>query len=191
LVSVDWRNLVETEPVRKKSSTDWRLIIYEKLKNNVKNLNTDVQLVTPEYDNYIKGDTIENSKSNLCTLVKVIDKLEKCTSEYCCILGTELANFKYLHISNKCNDCINETDIYKVLDCKTCSSIKNKMKDCYSKMTDIIHKSRDCINFYIWIAKLCQKYPKFRHVAISTNDIKKVGYNYLQKMMCKDEALWT
>ena len=80
----------------------------------------------------------------------------------------------------KCNNCANETDIFKVLDCKTCSSVKNKMKDCCRKMNDIVDKSLDCINFYVWIAKLCKKCPKFKHVAISTYDVKKVG---LEKVM--------
>jgi len=46
-------------------------------------------------------------------------------------------------------------------------------------MKKIVNKSTEYINFYIWIAKLCKKYhrPKFKKVAISTNDVKKLGYS--------------
>ena len=79
-------------------------------------------------------------------MLKKIDKIECYKTEHCCILGTELANFKYLHIIKKCINCVNETDIFKVLECTGCNSVKNKMKDCYKKMkknskqVDGIHK---------------------------------------------------
>ena len=57
-------------------------------------------------------------------------------------------------------------------------------------MKKIVNKSTEYINFYIWLAKLCKKYPKFKHVAISTNDVKKLGYIYLDTMMARDVDLW-
>lgn len=72
--------------------------IYEKMKNNLKNLNLDAELTALEYVSYEKGETIEKSRSNLRSIVDKTDKLDECKSEHYCILGTEVANFKYLHI---------------------------------------------------------------------------------------------
>ena len=57
-------------------------------------------------------------------------------------------------------------------------------------MKKIVNKSTEYINFYIWLAKLSKKYPKFKKVEISTNDVTKLGYIYLHTMMSRDVDLW-
>jgi len=188
LVSVDWRSVVE--PPRKKPKTDEKLQIYLKLKNSLKNIDFTAILTTEEYESYERGKTIQSSTSNLHNIIKKIDKIDSCRSELYCILGLELANFKYLHVKNKCSNCVSEINIFKVSECTTCCSVKNKMQDCYREMRDIVNKSSDCINFYIWLSKLSTKFPKFKYVALSTNDVKKLGYAYLDIAMSTDKDLW-
>jgi len=101
------------------------------MKKNLQYIDLDAELI--DYDTYEIGNNIMKSTQNLHSIIKKIDKIECYKTEHCCILGTELANFKYLHIIKKCINCVNETDIFKVLDCTTCNSVKNKMKDCYKK----------------------------------------------------------
>jgi len=57
--------------------------MYEKIKNNLKNLNLDAELM--DYDSYEIGNNTEKSTNNLHSIIEKIYKLESCKTEHSCI----------------------------------------------------------------------------------------------------------
>ena len=171
---------------------DSKATVYEELKlNAARGSDCNRSPTDLNFDSYTKAITASESENNLQV---IMDKMlhNRCKkTEYYAILGTELANLKFLNIRSKCSSCSEATDMYIVLDCPTCNSRRNPSEPYYSTARNITKFSRDYINFLIAIGRLCRDYPKFLHVTMSTDDLKnKLGLRYLLMRMTQDGEFW-
>jgi len=120
--------------------------------------------------------------------LKTIDEHDSCGTEYCCILGFELANLKNLRLVNKCNTCYASEDILQTV-CRTCISINRKNLFTFNEQCKKLVLSKDYINFYINLAIIANSYPQFMCTTLPIRDIKN-NITYLRERMSSNISFW-
>ena len=171
-VLIDWRSITpekRTKVVRKVVNNRIKEKLYEELKSSVANETRNARSLPDDfsYATYVKTTSITDSEKKLKEVMDVISNNNRRKNEYYAILGIELANLKFLNIYDKCQLCVTETNMYKVLDCRTCNSKRNCMKYYYADVERITGFGKSYVNFLISVSKLCQEYPKLMFVTIS------------------------
>ena len=130
---IDWRSITpekRTKVVRNVGNNRIKEKLYEELKSSATNETRDARSLPDDfsYATYVKTTSITDSEKKLKEVIDVISNTNRKKNEYYAILGIELANLKFLNIYDKCQLCVTETNMYKVLDCRTCNSKRNCMK---------------------------------------------------------------
>ena len=164
--------------------------LYEKLKRTVFHTtgSSEDELV---YELYVKAESTTESENKIREIVYKISKNACKKTEFYAILGLELANLKFLNIHNKCCSCVEEADIYVALDCRKYNSKKNSTKAYYATVLRETQFGKAYVNFLIAFGKLCQLFPNFLNVTMTTDDINnKIGMLYLRQRMEQDAEFW-
>ena len=126
----------------------------------------------------LTDDPIQNRKL-LFKKIKNIDKMITAHklngTGYKCDLGAKLAEFKTPYHCNCYLYAIADTDAFVLLHCILCSNAngnKNNLKPFFNTVRESTGYSKVHINFLINMAKLANKYPKFKLTSMPTNEIK-------------------
>lgn len=114
------------------------------------------------------------------------------TLDGCGDFGDTLANFKYTHIKNRCDKCENVKDIFKVLQCKRCTSQKlNNIKPFYEKVKELNPKTygESRINLIIRVGYLWAKFPNFKYCSVSLDKLNDY-MKWIRERMITDRIFW-
>ena len=187
---VDWRNYQHgDQPAAKKSKSSTFEEFYNNLKDSIK-IN---DAVSEEFKEEDYKEPPENSQkcltriNNLSIIIKAHTRIHM---KYYYIMGSELAYAKFFVYCVKCNAHLNETVIYIVLSCKTCTdNNKQGISKFFKDIEKSVNYSKTHINFLIRISKLCKLYPKFKFNCTPLEAIKNNMKN-LEPKMKEDSEFW-
>jgi len=140
------------------------------------------------FKHYIPADQASNEERlrNVCTSIKTNQRKRV---ELYAVLGVQLAYMKFYYISNRCDNCILDNDPYVTITCLSCLKSNKNVKDFIAKAVDITSYTKDYVNFFIRLGKLCTLYPKIIYAAPSTADLKKY-LKYATKKMELESPWW-
>jgi len=188
LFIVDWRDAAQDDAEaqaqrRKKTSEEFYQLLKENAKDGFESRDIEPN-VGCTFDEYVP----EATNDSLCAVVSDIKLNKYKRMELYGILGIELAKRKYIHMTDKCSKCILSTDMYDIINCMKCTKVNN-IKLYFEDVTKITGYSKDYINFFIHLGKLCKLYPKLLYATVSTNDLKKHMVHVVEKIK-EDLDFW-
>jgi len=141
---------------------------------------------------YQVATTAEDSATNIRKINSVLHQAKYKVIELNCILGLEIANYKYLFYVSKCDNCESSTDRFAILSCAHCRKMKeniNSLKQFFRNICMLLDRTKDWINFLINLGRLCSLYPKFKYVTLALNQLKP-NINWLPDSMKQDQDFW-
>ena len=180
----DWRaearktSFGQVSSKRRPRSTDGKEKFYEDLKRSA---GEKVQASTSNataagnelgFKDYVPAGQTSNEE-RLRSVCASIKRNHRKRVQLYAILGVQLAYMKFYYISNRCDNCMLDNDIYVTITCLSCLKSNKNVKDFIAKAVDISGYIKDYANFFVCLGKLCMLYLKLIYATPSTADLKK------------------